>query len=92
VARCGLCRCDDYEDIRGYEAFRDDLVLMYFPIIRAPNGTLAGLDMVPLQIRSMCLRYVSPADATWLADTLSQERLGSRVRVAGDRVLRLALD
>ena len=26
---------DDYEGIRGYEQFRDDLVLMYFPVVRA---------------------------------------------------------
>jgi poly-gamma-glutamate synthesis protein (capsule biosynthesis protein) len=37
---------DDYEGISGYEEFRDDLVLMYFPVVHAADGTLAGLDMV----------------------------------------------
>ena len=82
---------DDYEGISGYEEFRDDLVLMYFPTIRVEDGTLADLEMVPLQIRNMSLHCASPADATLLAHTLSQEseRFGARVRIGKDQVLRL---
>ena len=58
---------DDYEGISGYEEFRDDLVLMHFPVVRAADGALAGLDMVPLQIRCMRLHRASPTDTTWLA-------------------------
>ena len=74
---------DDYEGISGYEEFRDDLVLMYFPVVRAADGTLAGLDMVPLQIRNMRLHHASPADASWLADTLNREgkRFGTRISI-----------
>jgi poly-gamma-glutamate synthesis protein (capsule biosynthesis protein) len=82
---------DDYEGIGDSEEFRDDLVLMYFPVVRPPDGTLAGLDMVPLQIRHMRLRHAPSADATWLADTLSGEgkRFGTRIRMSPDRVLKL---
>jgi poly-gamma-glutamate synthesis protein (capsule biosynthesis protein) len=82
---------DDYEGINGYEEFRDDLVLMYFPIVRAADGTLAGLDMVPLQIRNMRLHRASPADAAWLADTLNREggRFGSHIRIGPDQMLKL---
>jgi poly-gamma-glutamate capsule biosynthesis protein CapA/YwtB (metallophosphatase superfamily) len=82
---------DDYEGIGGYEDFRDDLVLMYFPVVRAADGTLADLDMVPMQIRNMRLHHASPADATWLADTLSREggRFGTRIRFGPDHALKL---
>ena len=82
---------DDYEGISGYEEFRDDLVLMYFPIIRAVEGTLAGLEMVPLQIRNMHLHYASPGDASWLADTLNRQgsRFGTCIRMGPDQTLRL---
>ena len=72
---------DDYEGITGYEAFRDDLVLMYFPTIRAADGTLVRLEMVPLQIRNMCLHRASRADAEWLASILSREGMSLQTRV-----------
>jgi poly-gamma-glutamate synthesis protein (capsule biosynthesis protein) len=82
---------DDYEGISGYEEFRDDLVLMYFPTVRIENGTLADLEMVPLQIRNMRLHRASPADARWLAHILNREseKFGGRVRIGDDQVLRL---
>ena len=45
---------NDYEGINGYEEFRDDLVLMYFADVE-PGGTLAALEIVPLQIRNSSL-------------------------------------
>jgi poly-gamma-glutamate synthesis protein (capsule biosynthesis protein) len=82
---------DDYEGISGYEEFRDDLVLMYFPVVQAADGTLAGLDMVPLQIRGMRLHRTSPADTSWLADTLNREgkRFGTCISIGPDHVLKL---
>ncbi|HUJ38428.1 MAG TPA: CapA family protein [Hyphomicrobium sp.] len=85
---------DDYEGITGYEQFRDDLVLMYFPTMRIDDGALVSLEMVPLQIRNMRLNRVSRADAEWLASTLNREgkALGTRVRLGPDDVLRLEWD
>ncbi len=82
---------DDYEGITGYEEFRDDLVLMYFPTIRIDDGMLLSLEMVPLQIRNMRLNRASRADAEWLAGTLNREGrpLGTGVRLGSDDVLRL---
>lgn len=72
---------DDYEGIRGYEAYRDDLVLMYLPTVRQDDGTLEQLHMVPYQIRKMRLNRAKPHDAAWLADVLTREghRFGTRV-------------
>jgi poly-gamma-glutamate synthesis protein (capsule biosynthesis protein) len=64
---------------------------MYFPVVRAADGTLAGLDMVPLQIRSMRLHRASPADASWVADTFNREgkRFGTCISIGPDHVLKL---
>ena len=82
---------DDYEGITGYQEFRDDLVLMYFPTVRIDDGTLVNLEMVPLQIRNMRLHRASRADAKWLAGTLEREgkALKTHVRVGANDVLRL---
>jgi poly-gamma-glutamate capsule biosynthesis protein CapA/YwtB (metallophosphatase superfamily) len=63
---------NDYEGIKGYEPYRDDLVLMYFPEID-PAGNLNALDRVPLQIRNF--RLVRPAgqDVAWMQKVLDRE-------------------
>ena len=85
---------DDYEGISGYEAFRDDLVLMYFATIRPARGTLERLAMVPLQLRNFRLNRASPTDAAWICDVLNREgkRFGTRVQQAPDGTLTLILE
>ena len=63
---------NDYEGIAGYQKFREDLVLMYFADI-APAGTLAALEIVPLQIRNFQLVRPSEDDVGWLHRTLDRE-------------------
>ena len=76
---------NDYEGISGYETFRDDLVLAYFPTL-SESGTLRRLEMVPFHIEHFRLNPVTSADAHWLADTLTREgrNLGTAVKVQGD--------
>lgn len=83
---------NDYEGIKGYEAFRDDLAVMYLPAVRASDGTLVRLTMVPFQIRKFRLNRAMPADAEWLAETLSREseRFKTSVRSSADDTLVLA--
>ncbi len=64
---------NDYEGIEGYESYRDDLALMYFPTLDATTGQLVRLRMVPLQIFRFSLRRASAADAAWLSDVLTRE-------------------
>ncbi|MHA1164656.1 MAG: CapA family protein, partial [Alphaproteobacteria bacterium] len=80
---------DDYEGIRGYEEFRDDLVLMYFPNLRISDGVLQRLTMVPLQIRNFRLNRASRDDAEWLRDVLDREgkNAGTSVRLVNDNSL-----
>lgn len=85
---------NDYEGIEGYERFRDDLAVMYLPTVRASNGGLAALSMVPFIIRQFRLNRASPSDAMWLRDILNREgkRFGTRVRLHADHSLTLAWD
>jgi poly-gamma-glutamate synthesis protein (capsule biosynthesis protein) len=64
---------DDYEGISGYEAYRDDLVLMYFPRIDVSSGKLSRLTMTPLQIKRFRLNRASRDDARWLCNVLNRE-------------------
>jgi poly-gamma-glutamate synthesis protein (capsule biosynthesis protein) len=71
----------DYEGIRGYEAYRGNLVLMYFPTLDAQSGALLGLEMVPLVLRRFQLHRASASEREWLRTTLGREcrRFGGRV-------------
>jgi len=81
---------NDYEGIRGYEAYRDDLTLMYLPTVRRRDGALRRLVMVPLRIRKFRLHHAPVSDARWLAGMLNREggEYGTRVaRAAGNELL-----
>ena len=77
---------NDYEGIGGYEAYRSDLTLMYFPTIALAGGELLQLRLVPLQIRRFRLRRAARADAEWLRDLLNREgaALGTRAELRPD--------
>jgi poly-gamma-glutamate synthesis protein (capsule biosynthesis protein) len=77
---------NDYEGIEGYEAFRDDLVLMYLPTLSASNGRLVELRLIPFQIRNFRLNRPSRADAAWLRDTIDREgrKFGIRTGMGDD--------
>jgi poly-gamma-glutamate synthesis protein (capsule biosynthesis protein) len=82
---------NDYEGIGGYEEFRGDLVVAYFPELSPETGELLRLEMVPFQVRNFRLIRASAEDARWLAETLSRnsERFGARVEVTEEAALRL---
>lgn len=82
---------NDYEGITGFERFRGDLVLMYFPSFDARTGRLLRLQMVPLRIHRMRLERASSADAQWLQATLDgvSDPFGAWVDLAGDGSLEL---
>jgi poly-gamma-glutamate synthesis protein (capsule biosynthesis protein) len=67
---------NDYEGIGGYQEYRYDLVLMYFPRIDPADGKLVELRMTPLQIKQFRLQRASRSDAQWLLDTLNRYSLG----------------
>jgi poly-gamma-glutamate synthesis protein (capsule biosynthesis protein) len=74
---------DDYEGITGYDEFRDDLALMFFPSVDPVTGRLSELHMAPMQVRNFRLNRMSRPDAEWLRDTINREsrRLGVRTEL-----------
>ena len=82
---------NDYEGIRGYEEYRDDLVLMYFADIDPGSGKLVRLQLVPMQIKGFSLRRASDDDSLWLQQTLNREArsMGTRLQLSEDHILML---
>jgi poly-gamma-glutamate synthesis protein (capsule biosynthesis protein) len=78
---------NDYEGIRGYEDYRDDLPLMYLADLDPAEGDLAALEVVPFQIRRFQLGRPSPQDIDWLRERLNREYLpfGVQVELLSDR-------
>ncbi len=77
---------NDYEGIAGYESYRSDLALMYFPDLDGATGALRRLTMTPTQVRHFRVNRAPEEGARWLADMLNREgrQFGTRVeRQAG---------
>jgi poly-gamma-glutamate capsule biosynthesis protein CapA/YwtB (metallophosphatase superfamily) len=73
----------DYEGIRGYEAFRGDLALMYLAQVDAQQNRLVALRLIPWQARKFQLHRASADDTVWLRDRLNQlgAPFGTRVQM-----------
>jgi poly-gamma-glutamate synthesis protein (capsule biosynthesis protein) len=82
---------NDYEGIAGYEGFRGDLTLMYFPMLDFGSGRLLGLRMTPLRIRHFRLERPNEADVHWLRERLDTEsrRFGASVAFDAEGRFRL---
>ena len=80
---------NDYEGIRGYERYRDYLVLMYFADLEPTSGTLHALELVALQIKNFRLFRPSRHDVEWVQQTLDREsrRFGTRITFDADQNL-----
>lgn len=74
---------NDYEGIAGYEAYRGDLALMYFPTFDAATGRLIRFDLTPTRTRRLRVNRALDEDAEWLRDTLNREGrdFGTRVQI-----------
>jgi poly-gamma-glutamate synthesis protein (capsule biosynthesis protein) len=77
---------NDYEGIRGYEQYRDDLVLLYFATIDPSNGEIVRLEMTPLRLARFRLNRASQEEARWLQQTLQREcaKFGTRVEATAE--------
>jgi poly-gamma-glutamate synthesis protein (capsule biosynthesis protein) len=75
---------NDYEGISGHREYRGDLALAYFVTIDSDRGTLAALNVVPLQMHRFRLRQAARADAEWLQAMLDREgrSLGTTAELA----------
>lgn len=62
---------NDYEGIGGYEAFRDELSLLYFPHLDS-SGQLAALRLIPMKMHRFRLHNAEEEDVRWLMDRLNR--------------------
>lgn len=76
----------DYEGISGYEEYRGDLCLMYFPTIDVDSGSLLALRMTPMRVCRMQTVHATPGEADWLCRSLTRasERFGRRAELIAD--------
>jgi len=72
----------DYEGIGGYEAYRPDIVLAYFPTLNAASGCLECLEMVPFRSRGLRLEGVDQEDTATVLRILNREGEGLGTRLA----------
>jgi len=82
---------DDYEGIGGYEAYRGDLGLMYFPALDPATGRLVRLAMTPTRLRRFRVNRAGRKEGEWLRGILTREgaRLGTSVMLEPDGTLTL---
>ncbi len=64
---------NDYEGIGGYEAYRDDLALMYFPTLDLDSGRLRRMTLVPTRTRRFRIGRAPEDGVAWLLETLNRE-------------------
>lgn len=85
---------NDYEGIDGYDQFRDDLTLMYFPSFDPASGKIVRMRMMPMQIKRFQIVRATTEDSRWLVQTLNREgkRLGTRVKLGKEGSLELLWD
>lgn len=82
---------NDYEGISGYESFRPELSLMYFPVLETGSGELTAMTLVPLRMRRFRLQKASWEETAWLMATMDREcdRWGVRVNSGDDGTLQI---
>lgn len=82
---------NDYEGIRGYEAYRGDLALMYLATVDPGQGQLVEARLVPLQAKRFRLHHASKPDATWLCAVLNRlgSPFGTHVQLEADQSMTL---
>jgi poly-gamma-glutamate synthesis protein (capsule biosynthesis protein) len=77
----------DYEGIGQQPGFRDDLVVMYLPVVDEGSGALSSMVLVPLHLKKFRLGRPSSRDGVWLRETLDRisKPFGTRVGAADER-------
>jgi poly-gamma-glutamate synthesis protein (capsule biosynthesis protein) len=79
---------NDYEGIGGYERYRGELGLMYFPVFGA-SGALEQFTLVPTRVRHLRVNRAHGEDVAWLATMMTREgaAFGTRVVREPDETL-----
>jgi poly-gamma-glutamate synthesis protein (capsule biosynthesis protein) len=78
----------DYEGIRGHEAYRGDLGLLYLVMLE-DGRELGKLEMIPTRMHRFRVTQAGTDDVRWLATTLARtgESLATSVAIEGQRLM-----
>ena len=81
---------NDYEGIGGHEAFRSELVLMYFADLSVPGRTF--VEAVPFRVCKLRLRRADRSETEWIASKLDTEsrRYGGYAALTSDACIRVS--
>ncbi len=63
---------NDYEGIRGYEAYRPDLCLLYFARLARDDGRLRELSLTPMRLRRFSLVRATDEERSWMRARLRE--------------------
>lgn len=82
---------NDYEGIPGFEEFRGELSLMFFPDVEITSGKLLRLRLVPLHLKRFHLFKASHKEAEWIKNVLNREgqKWGTQFLLAPDGSLEM---
>lgn len=82
---------NDYEGIGGYQEFRPELGLMYFPVLQLSSGRLVRFEMWPTRLKRFLVNRASPEETAWLTEVLTREgqKLGTKLEVQPTGSLKL---
>ncbi|MEO6825185.1 MAG: hypothetical protein ABI167_10800 [Nitrosospira sp.] len=82
---------NDYEGISGHEAYRGNLVFMYFVSTEPSTRNLISLHMTPMQVKRLRLNRALDNDVLWLKNVLNREgkKFGTSVALDADNTLML---
>lgn len=72
---------NDYEGIKGHEAYRDELGFMYFPEVDVSTGKLEKIALLPTKISKMQLNQPVDEELEWMTTTLNQESSSMEMHV-----------
>ena len=64
---------NDYEGISGYEEFRDDLSVLYFPTVDPLTGHLLCLRLIVMTMKRFRLERAMKDDVRWVWNVLRRE-------------------
>ena len=82
----------DYEGIRGHQAFRPDLGMMYFPTFDIETGRLRRFALIPTRVKKFRIQRASQQESDWLVQTINRESASLGVRIRADEEANLWLD
>ncbi len=85
---------NDYEGIKGYESYRDDLGLMYFVTMQSCSARLLHFELIATRIKHFRVNCASDDETLWLRDVLNREgkKFATKIDIEADNKMSVNLN